>query len=54
MGSVTQKLTIALHNGFRNSSRLIRKEYNGERKAVQAKDSATYIPEEEVPTLDLD
>jgi hypothetical protein len=53
MGSDKQKLTIALYNGVRNSSPLIRKEYIGEPKAVQAKDSAIYIQEEEARTLDL-
>jgi hypothetical protein len=55
MGSDTQKLTIALHNGVRNRSRLIRKWYIGEPKTVQAKYSAIYeyIQEEEARTLDL-
>jgi len=42
MGSDTQKLTIELHNGVRNSSCLILKGYIGEPKTVQAKDSAIY------------
>ena len=42
MESDTQKLTIVLYNIVRNSSCLILKGYNGELKAVQAKDSAIY------------
>jgi hypothetical protein len=52
MGSDMQKLTIELHNGVRNSSRLFRTGYLGEPKAVQAKVSAMYI-QEEARILDL-
>jgi hypothetical protein len=47
MGSNTQKLTVALHNEARNSTRLISKGYIGEPKAVQAKGSVIYIQEKE-------